>query len=147
MLRISLEGVNTMEKDTKRRRNKPFLPNVNLWLEVKADIEIKIIIGEYAAGGRIPSIVKLAEMYEVGNTTAQKVLESLCDDGTIVKQKGIGYFVKPYEKERLLKIHEKELKSQFTEVIEYGKRIGLDDTNILRLVQEALTALTNLNET
>jgi GntR family transcriptional regulator len=113
MLKLSLEGVNIMEKETKRRRNKPFSPNVNLWLEVKADIEIKIITGEYAAGDRIPSIVKIAEMYEVGNTTAHKVLESLCDDGTIVKQKGIGYFVKLYVKERLMKIHEKELKSRF----------------------------------
>lgn len=128
-----------MGNDPQIEHSKPFSPNVNLWLNVKSDIEIKIIAGVYAAGERIPSIVRIAKLYGIGNSTAKKVLESLCDDGTVVLQRGVGYFVKPYEKVRLLKVHEKELRRRFSEVIVYGRGMGLDDANILRLVKEALT--------
>ena len=123
------------------RREKSFSPNVNLWLDVKSDIEIKIITGEYAAGDRIPPIVKIAEIYKVGNTTAQKVLESLYSDGTITKQKGVGYFVKPFVRDRLLKTHEVELKKRLIEDISYGIRVGFDKIKILSITQEALNEL------
>lgn len=136
--KITQRELDAVNKETKGRREKKFSPNVNVWLEVKADIEIKIIVGEFPAGGRMPSIVKIAEMYGVGKTTAQKVLESLCEDGTIVNQKGVGYFVKLYEKERLLRVHEKELGNQFQKVIEYARKVGLSDEDVLRIVKEAL---------
>jgi DNA-binding GntR family transcriptional regulator len=44
--------------------------------------------------GRVPSIVTLAQEYEVGHNTAQRALTTLRDEGLIVAAKGRGYFVR-----------------------------------------------------
>ena len=46
-----------------------------VWLDVKNDIEVKVITGYYQAGERIPPIRKIAEVYGIGINTAQKVLD------------------------------------------------------------------------
>jgi len=126
--------VEVSEKDT--YQNKSFSPNANLWNDVKTDIELKIISGEYPVGKRLPSIAQVSDKYNVGTTTAQKVLESLCEEGTVIKKQGVGYFVKPYIKDMLLKSHINELKKRMTLIISYGIRIGLDNEKISELFQE-----------
>ena len=44
--------------------------------------------------GRVPSIVTVAQEYEVGKSTAQKALAALRDEGLIVGSHGRGYYVK-----------------------------------------------------
>jgi len=121
----------------KKEQDKSFSPNANLWLDVKRDIEAKIITGKYAAGYKIPTIMELAEQYNIGKTTAQKVIGGLFDDGTIIKKVGMGCFVKPFIKEKLLALHKKELKAHMISVIEEACLLGLDRDYIVRLTEEA----------
>ena len=51
----------------------------------------KITSGELT--GRVPSIVTVAQTYEVGHTTAQRALATLRDEGLIVGSHGRGYYV------------------------------------------------------
>jgi DNA-binding transcriptional regulator YhcF (GntR family) len=44
----------------------------------------RITSGELAPGDRLPSIASLAQEYEVASTTAQKVIESLRNEGLVV---------------------------------------------------------------
>lgn len=96
------------------------------WLNVKNDIELKIISGEFSAGDRIPPIRKIAAIYDIGTTTAAKVMERLCNDGTIYKRRGVGYFVKPYTKDRLCAEHKKNLEKIIINAFEYADVIGVD---------------------
>jgi len=105
---------------------KGFSPHINLWLDIKADIEIKIITGEYESGMRIPSITQLSGLYNIGNTTAQKVLEALCEENTIYKRQGVGYFVKPYVRDKLAATHYAVLINRLSDVISYGVSLGYD---------------------
>lgn len=45
--------------------------------------------------GRVPSIVTLAQTYEVSVKTAEHALHTLRDEGLIVVVKGRGYFIAP----------------------------------------------------
>jgi GntR family transcriptional regulator len=45
--------------------------------------------------GRVPSIVTVAQEYEVGHNTAARALTALRDEGLIVSAKGRGYYVVP----------------------------------------------------
>jgi GntR family transcriptional regulator len=57
----------------------------------------EILRGQIEAGkitGRVPSIVTVAQTYEVGKSTAQKALATLRDEGVIVGSRGKGYFVR-----------------------------------------------------
>jgi DNA-binding GntR family transcriptional regulator len=44
--------------------------------------------------GRVPSIMTIAQEYQVGHNTAQRALTTLRDEGLIVAAKGRGFYVK-----------------------------------------------------
>jgi DNA-binding GntR family transcriptional regulator len=43
--------------------------------------------------GRVPSIMTVAQEYEVGHNTAARAMTTLKDEGLIVSAKGRGYYV------------------------------------------------------
>jgi GntR family transcriptional regulator len=43
--------------------------------------------------GRVPSILTIAQEFEVGHNTAARALAALRDEGLIVSAKGRGYYV------------------------------------------------------
>jgi GntR family transcriptional regulator len=44
--------------------------------------------------GRVPSILTVAQEYEVGHSTAQRALATLRDEGLIIGSHGRGYYVR-----------------------------------------------------
>jgi DNA-binding GntR family transcriptional regulator len=45
--------------------------------------------------GRVPSIISLAQEYEVSHKTAARALTTLRDEGVIISARGKGYYVAP----------------------------------------------------
>lgn len=121
---VYLEGLfKEMNSEDKRF----FSPNINVWLDVKEDIELKIISGEYKPGDQIPPIRKMASIYNIGVTTAQKVMDDLYHEGTVTRKRGVGFFVKPYVKERLYRKHKAEFEEMFLKTIQYAAQLNIDD--------------------
>jgi DNA-binding GntR family transcriptional regulator len=54
------------------------------WRQIHADLVRQIESGELAPGSRVPSIVTLAQTYEVALTTVRKALDALKADGLVV---------------------------------------------------------------
>lgn len=106
------------------------------WLSVKSDIELKIISGDFSADDRIPPIRKIAVIYNIGTTTAAKVLEDLCRDGIIYKRRGIGYFVKPYIKNKLCDEHKKKLEKIIINAFEYADMLNVDVMTIINQIYQ-----------
>ena len=111
-----------------------FAPRVNQWLDIKADVEIKIITGVYEVGKPIPSINEMAVIYDVGTTTTQKVLSALRDDKVLEFRRGGNYIVRPYVKESLAAQHLEELKNRLIAVAKYGERLGYDVDKLIELM-------------
>ena len=108
-------------------------PNVSvLWQDVKTDIVQKIISGEYAAGERIPSIRKIADDYNVSLSTAQRVLQALRQDDIIESKRCVGYYVKPYIREKLLSERRKHLEKMVQIVCEEAAMIGVDIVTMIK---------------
>lgn len=104
---------------------------LSLWQKVKNDIEVKIVTGEYAVGHKIPTIVELQAEYNIGKTTAQKIINELFKEGTIVKKVGVGCFVKPFVKERLMEQHKAQLETMVQELVDEAKLLNLDNETVL----------------
>jgi len=104
--------------------------------DVKTDIEKKIIMGDYGSGEQLPTLLEMAELYGIGNSTAHKVLKQLSKEDTIYSRKGIGFFVRPFVKEKLAAAHAKELKSRMETVVKYGKCLGYDTYELINLLTE-----------
>lgn len=114
-----------------------------VWLDVKWDIETKIISGEYIAGSKIPTIVELIEKYNIGKSTAQKIITALYNEGIIVKKVGIGCFVKPFIRQKLLEQHEKILQEQATNIIKEALILGLNKEYVDKVIEEKWNEIVN----
>lgn len=106
------------------------------WLTVKHDIELKIIRGEYKAGERIPPIRKIAEIYDIGTTTATKTLAQLCKEGIIYQRRGVGYFVRPYVRDGLIEEHKRKLAKIIVNAFEYADMIGADPMIVINKIND-----------
>jgi len=105
-----------------------------IWWNIKTDIELRIITGEYIAGERIPPVRKLAEIYGVGTGTAVKAVDQLYIDGTIFKKRGKGFFVAPYIISELKKSHTVRLEKKLSDACEYAKMLGVDAVAIVNKI-------------
>jgi DNA-binding GntR family transcriptional regulator len=54
------------------------------WRQIHADLVKQITSGELQPGDRLPSIVSLAQQYQVALTTVRKALDALKADGLVV---------------------------------------------------------------
>lgn len=115
-----------------------------VWLDVKQDIEIKIITGEYPEGERIPPVRKIAESYSIGINTAQKVVEILCKEDVIYKKRGIGYFVQPMARDVLFNKHQQKLEKMIQETMDYAGMLQIDPSDIAARYAEKMKG-TNIN--
>lgn len=64
------------------------------WRQIHAILMARITSGEYPPGGRLPSIVTMAQEFDVALTTARKALDVLKEDGLVVTSP-MGTFVIP----------------------------------------------------
>lgn len=102
------------------------------WQDVKDDIEYKILTGVFAVGERIPTTRKIAKDYDIGLSTAQKILNILCEEGVIESKRGVGYFVKPYTKEQIQTERRKKLEKDIMNAVEEADLI---EVNLLSMVE------------
>lgn len=105
--------------------------NSTVWQDVKTDIESKILNGTFSAGKRIPSIRKISEDYGVGQSTAQKILNVLEQEGIVESRRGVGYFVMPYIRERLISERKKDLERTVLHAIDEAELMGIDLASML----------------
>jgi len=97
-----------------------------MWLEIKKNLELEIIHETYKGTEKMPSIMEVTELYACGTSTAQKVLDVMCKEGTITKRKGVGYFVKPFIRSELFKRHINKWECEMVENIENAYILGID---------------------
>lgn len=94
--------------------------------DIKNDIELKIIAGRFAVGDQIPSVRRIADSYNVGLSTAHKVLSLLLQEDIIVSEKGKGFFLKPFIREKLAANRKKMMEKQMADMIREADIIGFD---------------------
>jgi GntR family transcriptional regulator len=64
------------------------------WRQLAAILRRGIADGTYAPGSRLPSIVTLAQTYELAPVTVRKALSSLRDEGLVTTESGWGTHVR-----------------------------------------------------
>lgn len=116
--------------------SKEFSPHINVWLGVKEDIEIKIINEEIKPGDQVPPLRKLAEMYEISISTAQKVMDDMYHEGTVSRKRGIGYFVKPYVKEKLYKKHKAKFEEMLLKSYQYAVQLNVTESEMSEILKK-----------
>lgn len=70
-----------------------FQSQTAIWMQIAQQIATRIMAGEWPPGGRIPSVRELAAEIQVNPNTVARSVIFLQEEGVIVNQRGIGYFV------------------------------------------------------
>jgi len=88
--------IRTLERDGKAgARAGPATAGVMLWRRIADHIEHAIAAGTYAAGGRLPGEIEIADRFGVNRHTVRRALADLAGRGLVRAERGSGTFVEP----------------------------------------------------
>jgi DNA-binding transcriptional regulator YhcF (GntR family) len=106
-----------------------------LFLQIAESVEDSIIGGALAEEERAPSTNELAAFYRINPATAAKGVNVLVDRGVLYKRRGIGMFVAPGARDRLLGDRRTSFAERFVDpLLDEGRRLGLDADDLSRLI-------------
>lgn len=104
----------------------------------------EILVGTYGEGDRVPSVREYAVSLQVNVNTAVKTYEHLGREGVIFNKRGLGYFVCPQAKEKILQERRGDfLRSTLPEIFRNMGLLGISMDDIVRLHDEYVSGLGN----
>ena len=93
-----------------------------------------ILAGTYRDDDRVPSVREYAVALEVNTNTAVKAYELLARDGVIYNRRGLGYFVTPGARDRILAERRRLfLADTLPEVVRQMRLLGIGPDEVARL--------------
>ena len=114
-----------------------FQTQTAIWQQIAHQIATRIMAGEWPPGERIPSVRDLGAELQVNPNTVVRSVTHLQDQGIIINQRGVGYFVAPDgpQKAQLMrkKTFSEDLLPQFFQTID---QIGMDWDELKSLYQQ-----------
>ncbi len=104
----------------------------------------RILIGEYTAGNRIPSVREMAEIIEVTPSTIVRAYNRLEALELIYTKVGIGFFISDDALEKCQTLRLKELKEEvLPQVIQKCNVLGLSKDEVLTMISQIDTQEVN----
>ena len=106
-----------------------------LFRQIAALIEDSIVEGGLEEGAQAPSTNELAAFHNINPATARKGLGLLVDAQVLEKRRGLGMFVTPDARERILETRREAFPGTFVApLIDEAVRVGLSRDDLIDLV-------------
>ncbi len=103
-----------------------FNGNKSIYLQIADVVCEKILSGALKGEDRIPSVREYGAEIGVNPNTVMRSYEKLTDDGVIYNKRGIGYFVAPDARDKVLSSLRREfLESEWPAVLRKMKLLGI----------------------
>lgn len=107
-----------------------------LFLQIAESVEDSIIDGSLPEEGKAPSTNELAAFYRINPATAAKGVAMLVDKGVIYKRRGIGMFVAPGARERLLAERRMAFADKYVDpLLVEARKLGLGAEDLATLIR------------
>ncbi len=111
---------------------------VPIYEQIADQITALIRNGTLKENDSLPSVRTLAKEQKISALTVKKAYDYLESQGLTVTVHGKGTYVAAVSGEYLLEEQKKELELQLEQIISKGRRLGISDGDILRLVEMLL---------
>lgn len=113
-----------------------------LFVQIAESVEDSIVDGSLGDDDRAPSTNELAAFYRINPATAAKGVNMLVDKGILVKRRGIGMFVAPGARQRLLAERRAAFGDRFIQpLLDEARTLGLGPDDLAALVRERAAAI------
>lgn len=107
-----------------------------IYVQIAEWIEKEIIDGALLADEKVYSQYQLADLFNINPATAGKGLTLLLDEEVVYQRRGLGTFVSPTGREKLLvKRKEETLRPLITKLLIEAKLLGVNDQNLLSMIE------------
>ena len=108
-----------------------------LFLQIAESVEDSIVDGSLAEEAQAPSTNELAAFYRINPATAAKGVAMLADKGVLYKRRGIGMFVAPGARDRLLTERRGLFADRYVDpLLVEARKLGLDADDLARLIRD-----------
>ncbi|MEJ3405911.1 GntR family transcriptional regulator [Rathayibacter sp. YIM 133350] len=111
-----------------------------IFLQVAESIENDIIDGSLEVGAQIPSTNEFAAFHRINPATALKGVTLLVDEGIVEKRRGIGMFVAPGARERLLQQRRDRFADQYVRpLLTEASKLGISPAELRGMIAQEAT--------
>ena len=107
-----------------------------IYVQIAEWIEKEIIDGTLLADQKVYSQYQLAELFNINPATAGKGLTLLLEEEVVYQRRGLGTFVSPNGREKLLVKRKGEtLRGLISKLLDEAALLGVDDHNLLSMIE------------
>lgn len=121
--------------------------NKAIYLQIVDRISDSILSGEFGEDQRLPSVREYAASMEVNANTAMRAYEKLSDKGLIYNRRGIGFFVSPGAKMKVISERGDELvNSKLDSMFDLLHHLGITPDSLKKAYEDFLAAKNSRKE-
>jgi DNA-binding transcriptional regulator YhcF (GntR family) len=115
-----------------------YLINENrpIFVQIAERIENDIISGELAEETQVPSTNQFASFYQINPATAAKGVNLLVDQGMLYKKRGLGMYVAPGARAKLLEKRREQFFEQYVvPMLQEADKLGITMEQVTEMLQ------------
>ena len=111
--------------------------HTSIYLQIAKMLEDGILRGIYPEETQVPSTNELAKLYTINPATAAKGINLLVDDGILYKRRGIGMFVSPGAREKILRKRRAAFaRDHIAPLLAEARSLGITREELLNMIKE-----------
>lgn len=108
-----------------------------IYRQIAEQIKSDVLAGTLAADSQVMSTNEYAAYYRINPATAARAFTQLVDEGVLYKRRGIGMFVSPDARERLLRTHRERFMAEVVDpMVVEAAVIGISITEVIDRIHE-----------
>ena len=115
-----------------------YLINENrpIFVQIAERIENDIVAGEVAEETQVPSTNQFASFYQINPATAAKGVNLLVDQGILYKKRGLGMYVAPGARAKLLEKRREQFFEQYVmTMLREAEKLGITMEQVTEMIQ------------
>jgi len=117
--------------------NEQLTEQKSIYLQISEMIETDILRGILLEEEQVPSTNELAKLYTINPATAAKGINLLVDDGILYKRRGIGMFVSPGAREKILQKRRAAFaRDHIAPLLAEARSLGITQEELLTMIKE-----------
>ena len=115
--------------------------NRPIFVQIAERIEEDILAGELPEDAQVPSTNQFASFYQINPATAAKGVNLLVDQGILYKKRGLGMYVAPGARARLLEKRREQFYEQYVvTMIREAEKLGITQEQLADMIQRGVKA-------
>ena len=109
--------------------------NRPIFVQIAERIENDIIAGELAEETQVPSTNQFASFYQINPATAAKGVNLLVDQGILYKKRGLGMYVAPGARAKLLEKRREQFFEQYVvPMLQEAEKLGITMEQVTEMI-------------